>query len=196
MKPFPSFFSLLAVCLAFPIAAKADQTWTGAGDALWSNSLNWTSAVPTPADVAIFDATSALNLAAIAGTVKIFDGASLRFSSTSGVNNGGTGTTFDLNSSGVLTTRNSATINLGALAGSGISSLTGSSGATGTTIFSTAILTEYGLTLGIMPVSDPGTNFAIDTATTGQVNLVIVPEPGTVLLGILAGLGLLRRRRV
>ena len=299
-----------------------------------------------------------------AGTVEVFDGASLRFSQTSGVNNGGSGTAFDLNTSGVLTARNSGTVNLGALTGSG--TVSGSSGAPGTTIYSigaknvastfngiitdsaadrkaavtktgtetltlggnstysgatninagkllvtgningfgtapvvhsavtvgaagtlggtgslsgtvtvngtiapglspgtltinnnlilnstatlsyelngtnqavgggvndllsgiinltldgtlnvtelgsfgglssgswrvinyNGILTDSGLNLGTVPVSDPGTTFAIDTATPGQVNLVLVPEPGTALLGLLAGLGLLRRRRV
>lgn len=64
------------------------------------------------------------------GTVKIFDGASLRFSSTSGVNNGGSSTTFDLGTSGSITTRNTATVNLGAVKGTG--SLYGSGGANGT----------------------------------------------------------------
>ena len=68
------------------------------------------------------------------GTVRVFDGASLRFSSTSALNNGGTGTTFDLGTSGVLTARNSGTVNLGSLVGSG--TVSGASGATGTTIYS------------------------------------------------------------
>ena len=60
----------------------------------------------------------------------------------------------------------------------------------------TGTLTDNGLTIGTMPNTDPGTSFTIDTATAGQVNLMLVPEPGTALLGLLAGLGLLRRRRV
>ena len=296
-----------------------------------------------------------------AGTVKIFDGASLRFSATSAVNNGGANTNFDLNTSGVLTARNTGTINVGAL--TGIGSIIGSSGAAGTTTFAvggknvastyngvftnasttgfaavtktgtdtltlngastysgatvisagrllvngsnlgfsgvnsavtvaaagtlggtgtlsgavtvtgtiapgaavgtltitnalilnssatlsyelngtdqtagggindlltgittltldgtlnvaslgaftgrssgswrlinySGVLTDSVLNLGTMPVTDAGTNFAIDTATAGQVNLVLVPEPGTALLGLVAGLGLLRRGRV
>lgn len=70
----------------------------------------------------------------VLGTVKIADGGSIRFSATSGVNNGGSSATFDTSISGDITTRNSATVNLGALIGTG--TLTGSSGATGTAIFS------------------------------------------------------------
>ena len=66
MKPFPSF-SLLAASLILTLSARADQTWTGTGDALWSNAMNWTSAVPTSADIAIFDAASMLNLATTLG---------------------------------------------------------------------------------------------------------------------------------
>ncbi len=70
-----------------------------------------------------------------AGTVKIFDGASLRFSSTSGLNNGGTNTTFDLGTTGNLTARNTGTVNVGALTGAG--TITGASGAdNNTTTFS------------------------------------------------------------
>jgi fibronectin-binding autotransporter adhesin len=68
------------------------------------------------------------------GTVEIFDGASLRFSSTSSLNNGGASTLFDTNLTGNITTRNSGTANLGSLIGSG--TLTGSGGAAGTAIFS------------------------------------------------------------
>lgn len=70
----------------------------------------------------------------VTGLVKIFDGASLRFSSTSGVNNGGSNATFEVGTGADLTTRNAATINLGALTGTG--SVTGSGGATGTATFS------------------------------------------------------------
>jgi autotransporter-associated beta strand protein len=48
--------------------------------------------------------------------------------------------------------------------------------------------TNGGLTLGTMPsVGSTGKYFQIDTATAGQVNLVIVPEPGSLAL---AGIGI------
>lgn len=62
----------------------------------------------------------------------------------------------------------------------------------------TGSLTDNGLVLGVSP--DSNLTFAIDTGTANQVNLVVtaVPEPSTVVLGLLGGLGLLmvvRRRR-
>ena len=68
------------------------------------------------------------------GTVKIFDGASIRFSSTSGVVNGGASALFDTNLSGDIATRNTGTVHLGALVGNG--TLTGAGGAAGTATFS------------------------------------------------------------
>ena len=60
------------------------------------------------------------------------------------------------------------------------------------------LLTDNTLSLGTMPFPGSGRSFVIDTATAGQVNLVIVPEPGTLAVGIaaaaLAG-WLVRRRR-
>ena len=46
-----------------------------------------------------------------------------------------------------------------------------------------------------MPTLGAGLDWEIDTATAGQVNLVVVPEPGAALLGGLGLLALLRRRR-
>ncbi|HYO11317.1 MAG TPA: autotransporter-associated beta strand repeat-containing protein [Tepidisphaeraceae bacterium] len=66
------------------------------------------------------------------GTVRVESGASLRFSSTSSVNNGGGGTSFNV--IGDLQTRNAGTINLGELTGTG--SLIGSTGGTGIATFS------------------------------------------------------------
>ncbi|MDW8307839.1 MAG: hypothetical protein RMK20_00545 [Verrucomicrobiales bacterium] len=56
-------------------------------------------------------------------------------------------------------------------------------------------LADNGLALGSMPTLQPGLFFAIDTATAGQVNLMVVPEPSAALLGLLGGLTLLARSR-
>jgi autotransporter-associated beta strand protein len=58
-------------------------------------------------------------------------------------------------------------------------------------------LTDNGLTLGSMPSLQSGYYFVVDTATAGQVNLRVVPEPSAAVLGLIGGLGLLlvvRRR--
>ena len=68
------------------------------------------------------------------GTVKIFDGGSIRFSASSALNNGGASALFDTSLTGNIATRNGGTVNLGALTGTG--SVTGATGATGTAIFS------------------------------------------------------------
>ncbi len=79
-------------------------------------------------------------LGSFLGRVEIFDGASIRFSSTSNVNNGGAAAIWDTNTSGTITTRNSGTVNLGSLVGNG--TLTGSGGANGTTIFAVGARNE------------------------------------------------------
>jgi fibronectin-binding autotransporter adhesin len=59
-------------------------------------------------------------------------------------------------------------------------------------------LTDNGLALGSMPALQSGLFFAVDTATAGQVNLMVVPEPSAAMLGLVGGLGLLvflRRKR-
>lgn len=59
-------------------------------------------------------------------------------------------------------------------------------------------LTDNGLTLGTMPTLQSGLYFVVDTATPGQVNLMVVPEPSAAALGLICGLGLLvfiRRKR-
>ena len=56
-------------------------------------------------------------------------------------------------------------------------------------------LTDNELTLNSMPVLPAGYSWTLDTATPNQVNLTIVPEPGTALLGGLGLLALLRCRR-
>ncbi len=56
-------------------------------------------------------------------------------------------------------------------------------------------LTNNILDLNSMPTLDSGYTWNLDTATSGQVNLSVVPEPKAALLGGLGMLALLRRRR-
>jgi fibronectin-binding autotransporter adhesin len=59
----------------------------------------------------------------------------------------------------------------------------------------TGSLTNNTLGFGSMPSLGSGLSWQINTATSGQVNLVVVPEPRAALLGGLGLLMLLRRRR-
>lgn len=59
----------------------------------------------------------------------------------------------------------------------------------------TGTLTDNTLEFGSMPSLGSGLDWDIDTSTTGQVNLTVIPEPSTALLGALGGILLLRRRR-
>jgi fibronectin-binding autotransporter adhesin len=59
----------------------------------------------------------------------------------------------------------------------------------------TGTLIDNGVTLSSMPTLAEGLGWEIDTATAGQVNLKVIPEPGAALLGGLGLLALFRRRR-
>ena len=93
-----------------PSARAATDTWTGAaGDGLWSSAGNWSPAVPTAADTALFNiATStAVSLNAAAQSVKVID-----FDTSVGsftFNTGGTGGVFNLTSAGSIALLSTAT---------------------------------------------------------------------------------------
>ena len=56
--------SILLLAVSTAAGSAADQTWTGAADALWNNTGNWSGgALPAAADLAVFDVSSTQNLA-------------------------------------------------------------------------------------------------------------------------------------
>ena len=66
--PFQRSSLLVCASLCVTSALRADQTWTGAADALWTTTGNWSgAAVPIATDLAIFDATSTSFLATTLG---------------------------------------------------------------------------------------------------------------------------------
>lgn len=59
----------------------------------------------------------------------------------------------------------------------------------------TGTLVDNGLVVGTVPTLPSGGSFNIDTSVSGQVNLVLVPEPSSLmLLGALGWMGVRRRR--
>ncbi|MBK1825720.1 beta strand repeat-containing protein [Haloferula rosea] len=56
-------------------------------------------------------------------------------------------------------------------------------------------LVDNGLELGAMPTLDPTYSWSVSSATPGVVSLTIIPEPRSLLLVLLGGLALARRRR-
>jgi autotransporter-associated beta strand protein len=109
------------------------------------------------------------------GRVEIADGGSIRFSSTSGLNNGGASAIWDTNTSGNITARNSGTVNLGSLVGAG--SLSGSSGASGTTIFSIGGRSENCTYDGTLVDATPGSRIAALTKA-GTATLTLTSATG------------------
>ncbi len=81
----------------------------------------------------------------------------------------------------------------GTLNVSGIGSFSGVN--TGTwTLLTYGSLLDNTLSLGTLPTLDPGLSWELSSGS-GQVNLAIVPEPGSAMLGTLGLLFFLRRRR-
>ncbi|MCW1924588.1 autotransporter-associated beta strand repeat-containing protein [Luteolibacter arcticus] len=70
-----SLIACASLCAA--TSAYADQTWSGATNADWNTASNWTSAVPTAGDVAIFNAASTANLATTASASSAVAGVSV-----------------------------------------------------------------------------------------------------------------------
>lgn len=103
------------------------------------------------------------------GRVEIFDGASIRFSSTGAVNNGGAAAIWDTNTTGFITTRNSATVNFGTLVGNG--TVAGSGGANGTAIFSIGARNEDSVFGGIIQDSNADRKAAVTKVGTGKLTL-------------------------
>lgn len=104
------------------------------------------------------------------GTVNIFDGASLRFSATSALANGGTSTTFNVGVGADFTARNSGTVHVGAL--TGVGTVSGSGGANGTTIFSIGAKGIDSTYAGVIRDAATGTRFAAVTKVgTGKLTL-------------------------
>lgn len=104
------------------------------------------------------------------GRVELFDGASLRFSATTNLNNGGAAAIWDTNTTGFLTTRNGGTVNLGSLVGNG--TLAGSGGAAGTAIFSVGARNEDSVFGGIIQDSNAtDRKAALTKVGTGKLTL-------------------------
>ena len=100
-----------------------------------------------------------------AGTVRVFDGASLRFSPTTNLNNGGANATFEVN--GFLTSRNGGTITMGALSGSVLGNISGSTNG-GTVTY----------TVGQKNLNTTYAGTAVN-AGTGGVNVINFTKTGT-----------------
>jgi autotransporter-associated beta strand protein len=111
------------------------------------------------------------------GRVEVLDGATARFSSTSGVNNGGAAAIWDTNATGTITARNVGIVNLGSVVGTG--TLSGSSGATGITTFSIGGRNEDNTFDG---------SITADTVNTGRVGAVTKVGSATFTLTSTTGL--------
>ena len=173
--------------------AAASLTKTGAGTLIINgNSSTYTGAINVNAGT--LGGTTSLS-----GTVTVAAGATLAPGSSPGTL--GTGTLI-LNDTSVLD------FDLDALAGpndkiavtgnltlDGILNVTNLGGLQAgqyTLLTYTGTLTDNGLSLGTMP---GGFTYGIDTGTSGSVILNVIPEPATVALLVLGGVGALLRRR-
>ncbi len=116
------------------------------------------------------------------GRVEIFDGTSLRFSSTSSLNNGGASAIWDTNTSGEIAARNTGTVNLGALVGNG--SIVGSSGAdNNTTTFSVGALGSNSTFDGIIRDSNTAVGRRAALTKVGAGTLTLTSATGLTYTG-------------
>lgn len=78
-----------------------------------------TLAIPNIGQGISFNGANIQQLNGFSGTVLLTNGCTLRYSATSGLNNGGTNTTFDVEGNGQVECRNVGTVTMGALVGTG-----------------------------------------------------------------------------
>ena len=109
-------------------------------------------------------------LQAMLGTVQIPSGTDLRFSSTSGVNNGGDNTTFQVD--GTLHLRNAGAVSLGALNGTGTIGVMTDGPSTGTDTF----------TIGAKGVNSIFSGTISDNAAGNKINALVKTGTGTLTL--------------
>ncbi len=114
-----------------PDNAAATITSTSLGNGFSGTISGGATATNLIAGPVSFSAGSLMQSSNLLGTLVVQTGAELRFSSTSGLNNGGPNTTFDVE--GTMHTRNAGTVTLGALTGAGVIN-TSTTGGTGTWI--------------------------------------------------------------
>lgn len=155
--------SLVTSMLFINGAQAADRNWTGATSGAWNVAGNWTGGIPTTADVAVFDSSSA-NLTTTLGANQSVQG--VRVASPSGAVSIG-GNTLTLGSAGL--NLSSATQNLSI--SSGVTLITNqaqtwSVPASGTLTVSGALTASAGAALNVSVASGGAVKLTSGTAST------------------------------